>query len=70
MDSAIKAKMTKEGRKWYCTDCDYSSRNTGHVYEHIELKHVVHSGYTCQKCGKVEKSKAAAGRHFKNCPAS
>ena len=67
VDAAIKAKMTKDGRMWYCTDCDYCSNHNGHVYEHVESKHVVHSGYACQFCQKVLKTKAAAGRHFKNC---
>ena len=67
VDAAIKAKMTKDGRTWYCTECDYFSNHTGHVYEHIESKHVVHSGYVCQYCEKVLKTKASAGRHYKNC---
>ena len=67
VDAEIKAKMTKEGRTWYCTDCDYSSNHNGHVYEHIESKHVIHDGYVCQYCQKVLKTKASAGRHYKNC---
>ena len=67
VDSAVKAKMRKEGRTWLCTDCDYSSRNFSHIYDHIERKHVVHSGYHCQNCGQVLKTKDSARRHSKNC---
>ena len=67
VDSAVKAKMRKEGRLWLCTDCDYSSYNFSHIYDHIERKHAVHSGYDCQNCGQVLKTKDSARRHSKNC---
>ena len=67
VDSEIQTKMTKEEGIWLCTDCSYHSSQKGHVYEHIEAKHVVHSGYRCQICDKVLKTSASYRMHFKRC---
>ena len=51
IETAIAEKMYKNGGLWYCNDCDYKTPNKSHCYEHVEAKHIVHGGYTCQICG-------------------
>ena len=65
VESAISEKMVKEGSIWYCNDCSYQSGQKGHVYEHVEAKHVIHGGYQCQYCDKVLKSRASVRMHLK-----
>ena len=67
LESVIKNKMYKVGQIWHCSDCSYQSQNNGHVYEHIEAKHVEHTGYACSFCDKIFKTKASFGRHRRLC---
>lgn len=65
VETEISEKMYKEGSIWYCNDCSYQSGQKGHVYEHVEAKHVLHGGYQCQYCDKVLKSRASLRMHLK-----
>lgn len=67
VDSAIHEKLSKVGGLWHCNDCSYQSSNKAHVFEHVEAKHIVHSGYICQICEKVLKTSASYRMHFKKC---
>ena len=67
METVIKEKMFKEGQIWCCSDCSYQSKQKSHVYEHVEAKHVEHSGYACSFCNKVFKRKGDFGRHKSHC---
>ena len=67
VDTLVTSKMCKDGFTWYCNECNYNSMKKSHLFEHIESKHVSHSGYSCSYCGKVLKTKAAFGRHRKQC---
>ena len=66
IESQICAKMTKEDGIWSCRECIYTSRTKGHVYEHIEAKHVHHGGYICPKCSKLLKTRASLRMHSKH----
>ena len=59
--------MYKDGQTWCCSDCSYQSQKKSHVYEHIEAKHVEHTGYECSFCNKIFKTKGAFGRHRSQC---
>ena len=48
----VQSRMVKESGVWSCTDCDYTSSNKGHLFNHIETKHVNSSGYFCSVCNK------------------
>ena len=58
----LNKKMYKEGKLWFCTDCEYTGTK-GHVYEHVEAKHVIHGGYQCQFCNKVLKTQGSLRVH-------
>ena len=55
--------MYKEGNLWKCTECHYQYSQRGHVYKHVEAKHIVHGGYSCQICGRVLKTKESLRVH-------
>ena len=63
LDAQIKAKMVKDPSGWYCTDCDYSTKNNSNLYEHIESRHVSHPGYACDICSKFCSTRNSLRNH-------
>ena len=49
---------------WTCLDCGYRGKKS-HVMEHVEMKHVEHSGYMCPVCPKVFRSRVTLRQHRK-----
>ena len=62
--TAIHLKMFKNGSQWKCKECSYQSALKNNVYEHVEAKHIEHSGYACQFCDKVLKTKGSLRVHM------
>jgi len=54
----------REGR-YHCGACDYSSPNSGHIKEHVEL-HIEGLSYFCQFCDKTFRSRNSQRRHKYN----
>ena len=63
LENVIVQKMYREDGVWKCSDCDYFSSHKGHTFEHIEAKHVQHSGYQCEICNKIMKTFASLRTH-------
>jgi len=63
VDDLIQSKIMKVDRSWVCTDCNHTTVNRTHLYEHIESKHVS-SGYNCQFCQKFVPSRNALRSHL------
>ena len=59
--------MYRQGNLWTCCECGYRSDKKGNTFEHLEMKHVVHSGYYCEICTKTFKSKGKFNRHKTQC---
>jgi len=53
----------KQGYKWQCADCDYSSQYTTSVKRHIESKHVGSVIYQCDICQHRVPTKNALSVH-------
>ena len=51
------------GGKWQCTECPYQSQSTN-IRNHIEAKHSQSSGYSCQICGAILKTKNSYSVHM------
>lgn len=53
LDTLVKSLMTKNaGGLWQCTQCNYSSKKSSHVQNHVEAKHVQTEGHYCPICSK------------------
>ena len=63
VDQLIQSKILKADRSWVCADCNHTTVNRTHLYEHIESKHVS-SGYNCQYCQKFVPSRNALRSHM------
>jgi len=63
----IEAKMSKEmtetGILWRCLDCQYTTKFKPVLFQHVESKHTLSSGYNCQFCGKFCPSRNALRCH-------
>jgi len=55
--------MTKQEGLWFCTECDYSTKKSSNLYEHIESRHCPTSGYTCVVCAKFCPTRNAMRNH-------
>lgn len=63
-DEFIRSKMVNlGGGKWQCAVCYHVTKSTN-LYYHIESKHVQISGYTCQICHKLCKSRNSYNVHM------
>ena len=51
------------GGRWQCAVCGYQSKSTNLRY-HIEAKHSESSGYSCQLCGAVLKTRNSYSVHM------
>jgi len=48
---------------WQCADCDYSSKHSTNLRNHIEVHHVGGQGFNCHVCGKYTSTKCALDKH-------
>ena len=55
-------KMLRTDSGWCCTDCDYVTNVPGNLKRHVESKHI-DSNYSCDICGKQNKTKNALYMH-------
>ena len=55
--------VTDEGTSWSCRHCDYQSKKSTNVREHVESKHVQSSGVMCSICFKVCPNKKSLRNH-------
>ena len=46
-----------------CTDCRYVTKKSSNLYEHIESRHCLTSGYTCDICAKFCPTRNAMRNH-------
>ena len=51
------------GGRWQCSVCGFQSKSTNVKY-HIEDKHIQTSGYNCNVCGDVLKSRNSYNAHM------
>ena len=63
IDTEIRQKMTKSEGVWYCSDCDYNSKKSTNLYEHIEARHVA-AAYCCVVCASHFKTKNTLRNHM------
>ena len=49
--------MTEHGILWRCLDCQYTTKFKPVLFQHVESKHTISSGYNCEFCGKFCPSK-------------
>ena len=57
--------LTKDGGKYYCSLCEYSSSNKTHVKDHIESQHFPNTfSYQCPYCDNVVGTNKALKRHI------
>ena len=63
VEAEIQSKMYKDGHIWICCDCSYQSSERTNLRAHIEARHISHSGYQCQFCEKIYKTKDSLRKH-------
>ena len=49
---------------WECQDCGYNSAYKKNVFEHVESKHVKHSGYYCDICSRLCPTSSSLRMHY------
>ena len=64
VDEKIEELIVKREGKMGCKVCDYTSSNSGHMKEHVEL-HIEGVQYSCQYCRKTFQSRGIFRRHQK-----
>ena len=55
--------IKKKNGRYHCIVCDYNSRQTTHLREHVEI-HVVGLSYPCDFCGKVLRTISSHRMHI------
>ena len=63
----IEAMMEKQVDGYHCTRCGYTSKNPGHLREHVE-KHIEGLEYPCNSCNKIMRSSHSFRNHKSRCP--
>ena len=65
---AVEEKMVKENTEngviWRCADCDHQTKFRTSLFEHVESKHIDSSGYICQYCLKLCRTRNALRSHI------
>ena len=65
VDERIYQLIEKREGKHHCKACDYSSKHTGHIREHVET-HIDGLSYPCQFCDKTFRSRNNLRQHLYN----
>nr|ACO11330.1 Longitudinals lacking protein-like [Caligus rogercresseyi] len=50
-------------KQFKCLKCPYSTGNFSHAKNHVEAKHFVTNGFTCDKCSKKFKTRESLYKH-------
>ena len=65
IDALVRSQMYKdEAGNWRCSGCDYFSKSSTSVSEHIESKHVYGPGFACHICQHVCPTRKALKMHI------
>jgi len=64
IDAKMQKEMTETGILWRCLDCQYTTKFKPVLFQHVESKHTLSSGYNCQFCGKFCPSRNALRSHI------
>jgi len=65
IDDVIRSQMYKRmDGFWVCSSCEYSSKSSSSVREHVESKHISSDGYPCAVCGHVCPTRKALKMHI------
>ena len=62
----IESLIEKRADGYSCTKCGYTSKNPGHMREHVE-KHIEGLEYPCNLCNKVSRSSHSFREHTRKC---
>ena len=62
VDAKIEQLMERREGRHHCRACEYSSSNTGHLKEHVEI-HIEGLSYACQFCDKTFRSRNVLRNH-------
>ena len=65
----IESMMEKQVDGYHCTRCGYTSKNPGHLREHVE-KHIEGLEYPCNICNKTLRSSHSFREHKRHCSSS
>ena len=66
----IESMIEKHADGYSCNNCGYTSKNPGHLREHVE-KHIEGLEYPCNSCNKIMRSSHSFRDHIKRfCPIS
>ena len=63
VDAKIEKLIERREGRHHCRACEYSSSNTGHLKEHVEI-HIEGLSYACQFCDKTFRSKNVLRTHL------
>jgi len=63
LDATLESMMYSKESVWYCLNCAYVSPIRARVRNHVEARHVTHSGFVCQDCEKVFKTRHSLRVH-------
>jgi len=67
-DAQVSSLMKKmDDGIWFCTECDYTSKEHSNLKDHIERHHIPGFSLKCEKCYKALKSSKAFQCHIKRC---
>ena len=63
IEEAVTRQMERLPGGWRCAACGWEAKNKTRMFEHVEAKHVVTSGYSCPLCGKFCPSQKSLKNH-------
>ena len=65
LDTRIERMMMKQDDGcWHCSECDYMSRIKTNIKMHVESRHVVSAGFTCDICQLFCANRKALQNHY------
>ena len=65
IDALVRSRMYKdEAGNWRCSGCDYFSKSSTSVSEHVESKHLLGPGFACNICQHVCPTRKALKMHI------
>ena len=62
----IESMIEKQAGRFSCTHCEHTSKNTGHMREHVE-KHIEGLEYLCNSCNSLLRSSHSLREHKRRC---
>ena len=64
LDTTLETMMVLKEGVWLCINCEYCSPIRSRVRNHVEAKHVSHTGFVCDHCDKVFKTRHSLRNHI------